>query len=153
MKDLDKKIRKHIEEMNYDAVLLLLENRKDLDPYHTTLKGICIQITKNPGYTPQDAEDCFLKAIEIDGRYVRPYIELGYLYLTALKDKEKAEYFFDQAKEILKDLLVETFMGDFQIKFESRRDASILKMLKDFNDSVMNHKDIIALHDVLKKYK
>ncbi|MCB1155990.1 MAG: hypothetical protein H7A25_12900 [Leptospiraceae bacterium] len=152
MKNLDSEIKKNIDSKNYDEVIRLLDNETNMSPYHCTVKATCIQLSENTKYTLEDVERLLLKAIEIDGKYLQPYIELGYFYHSVLENEDKAEYFFSIAKKILRDYLVEILIGDFQVRNETGTEKNIIDLLNAFKDSVFDDKDFSHIVKLAKAF-
>lgn len=74
-----------------------------LSPQLWVARGRCIQLGEGKGAPLEEAKKSFRRALELDGRCLEAWIELGYYVLCVEDDAREAYGIFRKAAEVLDD--------------------------------------------------
>lgn len=99
---------------DHDGVLealVQLESGRSLDPRELVLKGRCIQLGSGQLFDLNDAEMCFLDALDLDPEYVPALLELGWYYFAVQDDAARALPFFEKGVALAREGLQEAENG------------------------------------------
>lgn len=61
------------------------------------LRGDAIQLSEGNTYTLAEAEQSYMRAVELEPSLPEPYESLGYFYLAVMNDAANANTFFERA--------------------------------------------------------
>lgn len=99
---------------DYDGALetlTRLEFGRRLDPRELVLKGRCVQLGSGQLFDLNDAEKCFLDALDLDPEYVSALLELGWYYFAVQNDAARALPFFEKGVALAREGLQEAENG------------------------------------------
>lgn len=91
-----------------------------LSPQLWVVRGRCIQLGEGKGVPLEEAKKSFRRALELDGRCLEAWIELGYYVLCVEDDAREAHGIFRKAAELLEEFGGEIEKGIRMCKEESR---------------------------------
>lgn len=105
--------------------LLLTEMTRPLTPTELLTKGRYIQLSATGESTLVDAEQAFLKALELDAEYVPALLELGWYYHAVEDSPSQASPLFEKAYHLALDQLREAIKGRTECMEELSQDSSV----------------------------
>jgi len=105
--------------------LLLIEATRPLTPAELLTKGRYIQLSSTGESTLADAEQAFLKALELDAEYVPALLELGWYYHAVEDRASHALTLFEKAYHLVLGQLREAIKGRAECTEELRKDNSV----------------------------
>ena len=99
-------------EKRYDEIIDVINSDKCLavNPIGLTIKGRCLQLCSR-GASLKEIENCFIKAISLDPNYVDAMIELGWFYCNVKDSPDKAKYWFQEARRVVRQQVAEIKKG------------------------------------------
>jgi len=138
MNDIFAKVKELFKNKEYDKALIELQLvEKDfsipLPPNIYVLKGVCILLGKdiNAPLELKDAEEAYLKALEIDSEHINALLELGFFYMNVEDDAGKALSQFKKAFTLSRSQFTEAIQGYAECLNELESKEKALEFIKE----------------------